>query len=141
VDGSLLLSRRKLSGSVDGNRAMVDMRQEEAISTASTPTDLDTVLREAQRREGELRSAISALSILLGGVVGVLERAGLANGADDFLFAGVAEAARTIQERATQDGEASSEAADWHFSPEVFRTTVTLVRDVARAVEREPTPS
>ena len=112
--------------------------------SAETPTasaDLHAALAEARRRDGELRSAISALSILLGGVAGVLERAGLANGTDDFLFTGATEAARAIQESAMQDAGAPSSdaaAADWHFSPESFRATVALVRDVARAVEHTP---
>lgn len=88
-----------------------------------------------------MRSAVSALSILLGGVVGVLERSGLSGtaNADDFLFSGAGDAARAIKEQSAQEVGAPAATATWHFSPEAFRATVTLVREVARAVERGAT--
>lgn len=117
---------------------MVDVERGEVSPEMSAPADLRAALEGAQRREGELRSAISAPSILLGGVRGVLGRAGLAGDADDFLFTGVTEAARTIQETALRDLEVLPGAVGGRFSPEAFEATVALVREVARAVEREP---
>ena len=105
---------------------MADQTQPEADPIALLRAELE----DARRREGELRSTVSALSVLLGGVIGVLRSTGLAGATSDFLFADAAKAARALQQGAEQMSTPS-----WYFSSEAFQATVALVQQVADMVE------